>query len=88
MRKGLEEFKEALLGGEELERKLSSVKSLEDVYEIAKEEGYDFTLEELEDSEVSDDILDCVAGGKGDTYNKKQRIISPGAKNNTVIFKQ
>lgn len=87
MRKGLEEFKEALLGGEELELKLSSVKSLEDVYQIAKEEGYDFTLEELEDSEVSDDILDCVAGGvKGNRYIKKQRIILPGAENNDVNF--
>lgn len=87
MKKGLEEFKEALLSEEELELKLSSVKSLEDVYEIAKEEGYDFTLEELEDSEVSDDILDCVAGG-GNTYIETQRIISPDAKNTEVIFMQ
>ena len=32
MQRGLEEFKEALLSGEGLELKLSSVKSLEDVY--------------------------------------------------------
>lgn len=88
MSKGLEEFKEALLSGEDLELKFSSVKSIEDVYELAKEEGYDFTLEELQDSELSDDILDCVAGGKGDTYNLKQRVISPDAEGNTVIFKQ
>lgn len=64
MSKGLEEFKEALFNGEEFEGKLDNLKSLEDVYKFAIEEGYDFTLEELEDSEVSDDILDCVAGGR------------------------
>ncbi len=88
MSKGLDEFKDALICGDEFEGQLGKIKSIEDVYMMAKENGYDFTLEELEDSEISDDILDCVAGGKGDSSRVKvTRMTTPKAKNTDVIFR-
>ena len=68
MKKGLEEFKEEILNGNTFDGKFKNVTSMDDVYKIARNEGYEFSKEELEDCEISDDILDSVAGGKN---NKK-----------------
>lgn len=65
-KKGLEEFKEEIVNGHTFDGKFKNVTSMEEVYKIAKDEGYEFSQDELEDSEVSDDILDSVAGGKND----------------------
>ena len=70
-KKGLEDFKEELLNGHTFDGKFKNVTSMEEVYQIAKDEGYDFSMDELEDNEISDDILDSVAGGKYDkTYEQ------------------
>ena len=74
MGKGLEAFVEELLNGNEFDGKFDNVTSMDEVYEIAKENGYNFSREELEDSEVSDDILDSVAGGKNDKKYKTNRF--------------
>ena len=64
MKKGLQEFKEEVLNGHTFDGKFKNITSMEEVYQIAKEEGYEFSQDELEDCEISDDILDSVAGGK------------------------
>lgn len=89
MPRGLDEFKEALIEGETFKGNLNKVTSLEDVFELAKTNGYDFTLEELQDSEVSDDILESIAGGKGKSSSKVETHtynIKKEAKGTRVIF--
>lgn len=73
-KKGLEEFKEELLNGHTFDGKFKNITSMEEVYQIAKDEGYEFSEDELEDSEVSDDILDSVAGGKWERTRYKQLV--------------
>ena len=79
-KKGLEEFKEEILNGHTFDGKFKNVTSMEEVYQIAKDEGYEFSQEELEDCEISDDILDNVAGGKYDktyevnAFNKTDKL--------------
>ncbi|MDQ5984083.1 MAG: Nif11-like leader peptide family natural product precursor [Eubacteriales bacterium SKADARSKE-1] len=70
MKKGLDEFKEALIEGETFDGALNNITSLEDVFEVAQKNGYDFTMEDLETSDISDDILECVAGGKGNDVSE------------------
>ena len=65
---GLEEFKEQISFDEDFAEHFSEVESLDEIVEIAKEQGYDFTAEELQDDSISDDILEAVAGGKGKVY--------------------
>lgn len=65
-KKGLEEFREEIVNGHTFDGKFKNITSMEEVYQIAKDEGYEFSQDELEDSEISDDILDSVAGGKND----------------------
>lgn len=84
-KKGLEEFREEILNGHTFDGKFKNVTSMEEVYQIAKDEGYEFSQDDLEDSEVSDDILDSVAGGKND--KEYDRYIINRNKNLEVNFK-
>lgn len=88
MSKGLDEFKEALIEGETFNGGLNNITSLEDVYDIAQKNGYDFTMEELETSDISDDILECVAGGKGSNDVSETNIydIKKDTKGTKVTF--
>lgn len=63
--RGFDEFKERMLNDEVFAESFASIKMLEDVVEIAEKQGYEFTVEELQDDEMSDDILEAVAGGSG-----------------------
>lgn len=70
-KKGLEEFREEVLNGHTFDGKFKGITSMDEVYQIAKNEGYEFSKNELEDCEITDDILDSVAGGKNDkTYDR------------------
>ena len=88
MRKGLEEFKEALLSGEELELKLSSVKSLEDVYEIAKEglADYGINIHDLEELESDAGLGNGVLGRLAACLMDSLASLSYPAFGNTIRY--
>lgn len=85
MKKGLADFKEEVLNGHTFDGKFKNITSMDDVFQIAKSEGYEFSIDELEDSEISDDIIDSVAGGKND---KNIREIVNDTGNSKVILKE
>ena len=60
--KSFDDFKEDLIEGEI--KGLDNLNDIDEICDFAKNNGYDFKKEDLEDSEFLDDILDCVAGGK------------------------
>ena len=84
-KKGLEEFKEELLNGHAFDGKFKNITSMDEIYQIAKDEGYEFSQDELEDSEISDDILDSVAGGKNDKKYGMLRVVK--SQGTTVNFR-
>lgn len=71
--RNIDEFKERILNDSEFAKKLRNVKSREDIIKLAKEHNYKFTDEELKKEEISEDVLDAVAGGanKGSTEIRK-----------------
>lgn len=71
--RNINEFKERILNDSEFAKKLRNVKSREDIIKLAKENNYNFTDEELKQEEISEDVLDAVAGGakKGSTETIK-----------------
>lgn len=84
-KKGLEEFREEVLNGHTFDGKFKGITSMDEVYQIAKNEGYEFSKNELEDCEITDDILDSVAGGvkneeNEDTFVKNVFNYTPGLK--------
>lgn len=63
--KTLDNFKEDLIEGEiEGIEEIDSLRDIDKVYDFAIEKGYEFEKEDLEDSDILDDIYDCVAGGR------------------------
>lgn len=71
--KSKEIFKKKLENGEFSEL-LKNVDSPEDVVKIANDLGYELTIDDVFNSELGDDILSAVAGGKKDTYNYTYNI--------------
>lgn len=61
--KGINEFKERILNDPEFAKKLRNVKSRNDIIKIAKANNYIFSSDELKNEEISEDVLDAVAGG-------------------------
>ena len=59
----LEAFLAKVKGDQNLQRKLTTVKSPEDVVGIAKEHGHEFTSDKI--SQLSEEELQGVAGGRG-----------------------
>ena len=57
----LEAFLAKVKGDSNLQKKLTTVKSPEDVVGIAKEHGYEFTAEKI--GQLSEEELEGVAGG-------------------------
>ena len=83
VKKGLEDFREEILNGHTFDGKFKNITSIDEVYQIAKDEGYEFSKDELEDCEISDDILDSVAGGKDDkTYRDEYYNVTDGLRVN------
>lgn len=68
--KNKEEFKNRLKDSEFL-KLFSGATSSNDIAKIAQEQGYDVTAEDVENTPLSDDMLESVAGGKKDkiVYN-------------------
>ncbi len=63
--KNKEEFKRRLKDSEFLSL-FSGATSSKDIAKIAQQQGYDVTAEDVRNTTLSDDILESVAGGKGD----------------------
>ena len=85
MGKNIDEFKEALIEGETFSGELNNITSLEEVLDLAKKNGYDFTMEQLEADDISDDILDCVAAA-GNTTVRTILNIPQDVHDSTVIL--
>lgn len=72
--KSKEEFQERFANGE-FDALLKDANSPKDVVEVARNLGYELTEEDILSSELSDDMLSSVAGGKGDDHYHNTTII-------------
>ena len=59
---GIKNFEEDLIEEKNFHGDFDNISSVEELYKKAKEYGYEFTLEELQNSEVLDTVLECAAG--------------------------
>lgn len=71
--KSKEEFKERFANGE-FDSLLKGVSSPEDVVKIANDIGYELTVEDVLSSELNEDMLTSVAGGKSRVTNNTYYI--------------
>ncbi len=80
---GLKNFEEDLIEEKNFHGDFDNISSIDELYKKAKEYGYEFTLEDLQNSEVLDTVLECASGGQKNTnvnwdkskndYEKKNR---------------
>lgn len=61
---GIKNFEEDLIEEKNFHGDFDNISSVEELYKKAKEYGYEFTLEELQNSEVLDTVLECASGGQ------------------------
>lgn len=62
---GVKEFKEKIVADAEFAAKFENVNTAEELVEIATKEGYNFTVEDVNNNtELIDAELEAVAGGK------------------------
>lgn len=64
--KGIEAFKEEIMYDSDLADYFYGVESMEEMVEKAREKGFDFTVDDLQQDELSEEIFESVCGGKGD----------------------
>ena len=84
--KSKEEFKKKYENGD-FNEILKNVKSPEDVVKVANSYGYELTVEDVMNAELSDDLLLSVAGGKGDkTTNNTYNYTITGDNNKQAIL--
>lgn len=60
---GIKEFEEDLIEEKNFHGDFDNISSIDELYKKAKGYGYDFTLEDLQNSEVLDTVLECASGG-------------------------
>ncbi len=65
--KNAKEFKERM-HEEEFAKLFSNAETDEDIIKIAAEQGYEITKEDIQNFEMTDEMLESVAGGKNDHY--------------------
>ena len=65
--KGIEAFKEEIMYDSDLADYFYGVDSMEELVEKAREKGFDFTVDDLQQDELSEEIFESVCGGKGDS---------------------
>ena len=70
---GIKNFEEDLIEAKNFHGDFDNITSVEEAHEKAMEHGYDFTIEELQNSEVLDTILECASGGINNFENKKNK---------------
>ena len=61
---GLNEFREKITAEPAFAELVKALNSFEEVVALAKEHGFDFSLEELQGAQLTDEELEAVAGGK------------------------
>lgn len=83
--KSKEEFKERFENGE-FNEELEKVSSAKDVVDVAKKLGYELTIEDVLTTELDEDNLALVAGGKKDTHNTTHNNNISGSNNTQIIF--
>lgn len=80
--KSKEEFKEKVENGEFTEE-LKGVQSPEDVVNVAKNLGYDISIDDVLKAQLDEDTLSMIAGGKHDNITNHNNIIN--GNNNTQL---
>ncbi len=83
--KNAKEFKERM-HDEEFAKLFSNAETDEEIIKIAAEQGYEITKEDVQDFEMTDEMLESVAGGKGLFGNKTDEIHAEGEVNSTSSF--
>ena len=73
---GIKDFEKDLIEEKNFHGDFDNITSIDEAYEKAIDYGYNFTKEELENSEVSDTILECASGGIGNLNYKKNKNIN------------
>lgn len=71
--KGIKELKERLNEDVEFKKKFCGLKDIDEMLDVARREGYEVTMDEIScDQELTDDMLEAIAGGsrKDDKYNQ------------------
>ncbi len=71
--KGIKELKARLNGDLEFKKKFCGLKDIDEMLDVARREGYEVTMDEIScDQELTDDMLEAIAGGsrKDDKYNQ------------------
>ena len=82
--KSKEEFKERFENGE-FNEELKNITSSEDIVKLAESLGYDLTIEDVSTTELDEDKLALIAGGKGDTHNTTNNNNNISGNGNTQI---
>ena len=66
------EFKERFEEDEKFREIFETASNLDEIVDLAKENGYDIEIDDILSSvELSDQLLEAVAGGEDDTYTYK-----------------
>jgi predicted ribosomally synthesized peptide with nif11-like leader len=74
---GIKEFAEKAAADKDFAAKFENVQSAEELVKLASEEGFSFTVDDVnENSELSDDDLEGVAGGRS-IFAKDAVVIAP-----------
>ena len=71
--KGIKELKARLNEDVEFKKKFCGLKDIDEMLDVARKEGYEVTMDEIScDQELTDDMLEAIAGGsrKDDKYNR------------------
>ena len=73
--KGLKELKERLKNDRDFKNLFSGKIDVDEMAKLAKEHGYDVTVEEIQnDGSLSDDIMEAVSGGRSRNNNASQSL--------------
>ncbi len=84
--KNFEEFKTRFQNGE-FDEYFKEVSSPEDVVELAEKLGYDVSFDDIASTELDEDKLELVAGGKNDnTYVTEHKNEIHGNGNTQITF--
>lgn len=69
--KGIKELKTRLNEDAEFKKRFCGLKDIEEMLEVAREEGYEVTMDEIScDQELTDDMLELIAGGAKGKYTR------------------
>ena len=84
---GVGKLKEKLKNDKSFKEKFKDVKNEKEAVELAKKLGFKVSEEDiLKDEELNEDMLEAVAGGKGDTRNITQFMIDDSVKDYNIAI--